>query len=248
MTGDIAFYLLAALAAFTVGLSKGGVPLIGMLGVPLMALSISPIVAAALLLPIFVLSDMFGLYAYRRAFDRRNLAILIPAATLGIAIGWATASITREWLVTLIVGVIGLAYCINALVTRGGGEARPADVPRGMFWGTVAGFTSFVSHSGAPPYQMYVLPQRLDKMTFAGTSTVFFAVVNAVKLVPYWALGQFTAGNLKVAAVLAPIAVAGTFLGFKLVKIIPEKAFFRFVEVALAAVSVKLVFDALFKA
>ncbi|HLF21713.1 MAG TPA: sulfite exporter TauE/SafE family protein [Aestuariivirga sp.] len=248
MTGDIAFYLLAALAAFTVGLSKGGLPMVGMLGVPLLALSISPIVAAALLLPIFVLSDMFGLYVYRRAFDRRNLAILIPAATLGIAIGWATASITREWLVTLIVGIIGLSYCINALVTRGGGEARSADLPRGVFWGTIAGFTSFVSHSGAPPYQMYVLPQRLDKMTFAGTSTIFFAVVNAIKLIPYWALGQFTTGNLKVAAVLAPVAVAGIFLGFKLVKIIPEKAFFRFVEVALAVVSVKLVFDALFKA
>ena len=248
MTGDIAFYLLAALAAFTVGLSKGGLPMVGMLGVPLLALSISPIVAAALLLPIFVLSDMFGLYVYRRAFDRRNLAILIPAATLGIAIGWATASITREWLVTLIVGIIGLSYCINALVTRGGGEARSADLPRGVFWGTIAGFTSFVSHSGAPPYQMYVLPQRLDKMTFAGTSTIFFAVVNAIKLIPYWALGQFTTGNLKVAAVLAPVAVAGIFLGFRLVKIIPEKAFFRFVEVALAVVSVKLVFDALFKA
>ena len=248
MSGDIAFYLLAALAAFTVGLSKGGLPLIGMLGVPLLALSISPIVAAALLLPIFVLSDMFGLYVYRRAFDRRNLAILIPAATLGIAIGWATASITREWLVTLIVGLIGLSYCINALVTRGGGASKPADIPRGVFWGAISGFTSFVSHSGAPPYQMYVLPQRLDKLTFAGTSTIFFAVVNAVKLVPYWALGQFTAGNLKVAAILAPIAVAGTFFGFRLVKIIPEKAFFRFVEVALAVVSVKLVFDALFKA
>ncbi len=248
MTADVAFYLLAALAAFTVGLSKGGLPLIGMLGVPLLALSISPIVAAALLLPIFVLSDMFGLYVYRRAFDRRNLAILIPAATLGIAVGWATASITREWLVTLIVGLIGLSYCINALVTRGGGAAKPADIPRGVFWGAISGFTSFVSHSGAPPYQMYVLPQRLDKLTFAGTSTIFFAVVNAVKLVPYWALGQFTAGNLKVAAILAPIAVAGTFFGFRLVKIIPEKAFFRFVEVALAVVSVKLVFDALFKA
>ncbi len=248
MTGEVAFYLLAGLAAFTVGLSKGGLPMVGMLGVPLLALSISPIVAAALLLPIYVLSDAFGLYVYRHAFDRRNLAILIPATTLGIGIGWATASITSERLVTLIVGVIGLSYCINALVKRGGGETRPADIPRGVFWGTITGFTSFVSHSGAPPYQMYVLPQRLDKMTFAGTSTILFAVVNAVKLVPYWALGQFTAGNLKVAALLAPVAVAGTFLGFRLVKIIPEKAFFRFVEVALAVVSVKLIADAMFKA
>src|SRR5688500_16778709 len=100
MSDDAIFYLLACFAAFAVGLSKVGLPMVGMLGVPLLALSISPVVAAALLLPIYILSDMFGLYVYRRAFDRRNLAILIPAATLGIAIGWATASITREWLVT----------------------------------------------------------------------------------------------------------------------------------------------------
>ena len=149
----------------------------GALGVPLMALSISPVAAAALLLPIYIVSDMFGLWVYRRDFDRRNLLILIPATTLGIAIGWATYSITSERLVTLLVGVIGLSYCINALVKRGNVERKPADVPRGLFWGTLTGFTSFVSHSGGPPYQMYTLPQKMEKMVFAGTSTILFAVL-----------------------------------------------------------------------
>ena len=99
---------------------------------------------------------------------------------------------------TLIVGVIGLSFCLNYwLAARHAGEPRRADVPRGLFWGTVSGFTSFVSHAGAPPYQMYVLPQRLEKMVYAGTTTILFAVVNAVKLVPYWALGQLSLANLK---------------------------------------------------
>ncbi|MEJ1939238.1 TSUP family transporter, partial [Nostoc sp. NIES-2111] len=99
---------------------------------------------------------------------------------LGIGLGWATASIVAEAWVTLLVGVIGLAYCMvnfwrrNAVI-----EPRPADVPRGLFWGTVTGFVSFVSHSGGPPFQVYVLPQRLPKMVFAGTSTILFAIVNA---------------------------------------------------------------------
>lgn len=244
MNADILFYVLAALAAFTVGLSKGGLPMVGVLGVPLLALVISPVAAAALLLPIFIVSDVFAVWAYRRAFDRRNLMILIPATTLGIGIGWATASITSERLVTFLVGVIALSYCINALVKRGNTPIKPADVPRGIFWGTLAGFTSFVSHSGAPPYQMYTLPQKMPKLVFAGTSTILFAIVNAVKLIPYWALGQFNPGNLTTAALLSPVAVAGAFAGYQLVKVIPEKAFFRFVEVALAVLAVKLITDA----
>jgi uncharacterized membrane protein YfcA len=108
----------------------------------------------------------------------------------------------------------------------------------------VSGFTSFVSHAGAPPYQMYVLPQRLEKMVYAGTTTILFAVVNAVKLVPYWALGQLSFDNLKLAAWLLPGAIAATFAGVWLVKIIPTSLFYRLVIIALFLVSLKLVADA----
>jgi hypothetical protein len=242
------FYLAAAVAAFLVGMSKGGMPMVGMLAVPVLALAISPVVAAALLLPIYVVSDMFGLWMYRRDFDRRNLMILIPATTFGIMIGWATASITSERLVTLIVALIGLSYFADALYKQYRGTpvaAKPADVPRGMFWGSITGFTSFVSHAGAPPYQMYVLPQKLDKLIYAGTTTILFTVVNAVKLVPYWALGMFTPANLRIAALLAPVAVVGTFIGYRAVKVLPERLFFRLVEVSLLLVSLKLLYDSI---
>ena len=245
MNGSILFLVLAALSAFTVGLSKGGLPMIGVLGVPLLTLFIPPLAAAALLLPIYIVSDMFGLWFYRRSFDRRNLTILIPSAALGIAIGWATASITSERLVTLLVGLIGLGYCIHALINRGNVPKKDPDVPRGIFWGTLTGFTSFVSHSGGPPYQMYTLPQKMEKMVFAGTSTILFAVVNALKLIPYWALGQFNPGNLETAAWLAPVAAAGAIIGYRVTRLLPERLFFRIVEVALALVSVKLIADAI---
>lgn len=237
------FYALAVLSSFLVGLSKGGLPMVGALGVPVLALATSPVTAAALLLPIYIASDMFGLWAYRRQYSKRNLAILIPATTLGIIIGWATFSIVSDRLVTGLVGTVGLTYCINALIKRGNVERKDADVPRGLFWGTIAGFTSFVSHTGGPPYQMYALPQKMEKMVFAGTSTILFAVVNAVKLIPYSALGQFNPGNLTIAAKLAPVAVFGAWAGYKATAMIPEKLFFRFVEAALFVVSVKLIYD-----
>ena len=83
----LVLFIVAALAALLVGLSKGGLTMAGALGTPLLATVMSPVKAAALLLPIFVVSDWFGLYAYRRHFDRRNLWILIPAGIVGIGIG-----------------------------------------------------------------------------------------------------------------------------------------------------------------
>ena len=198
MTGDVWFWVLAGLATLFVGSSKGGLPLVGMLAVPLVALQISPVVAAGLLLPIYIVSDVYGLWLYRKSYDLRNIKIIVPAAAIGIAIGWATVSITSDDLVKLLVGIIGLVYCVDAVMkARRTIAPRPADVPRGIFWGAIAGFTSFVSHSGAPPYQMYVLPQRLEKMVYAGTSTIVFAIINLLKLPPYWFLGQVNLGSLR---------------------------------------------------
>jgi len=247
MEWSLLFFAVAGLSAFLVGASKGGLPMVGVLGVPLLALVMPPVAAAALLLPVYIVSDMVGLWAYRKEYSARNLLILVPAMIFGVGLGWATAKITEEWMVTLLVGVVGLYYCASVVLRKANAPPRRADVPRGVFWGTIAGFTSFVSHTGGPPYQAYVLPQKLPKMMFAGTSTIVFAVINLVKLVPYWALGQFNTGNLEAAAMLSPVAVAGALLGYKLTSILPERLFFRLVEVALFVISLKLIYDALFK-
>ncbi len=244
MSSDIVFLILAGVASFVVGMSKGGLPMVGLLSVPLLSLSISPVMAAGLLLPIFIISDVYGLWIYRKEFDTRNIAIIVPASMIGIGVGWATASITSEDLVKILVGVIGLAYCADAILkSRRDLPPRPADVPRGVFWGSIAGFTSFVSHAGGPPYQMYVLPQRLDKMVYAGTSTIIFAIINLLKLPPYWMLGQVNLASIEKAVYLAPIAILGAYVGYKITKTIPQKIFFRLVEVALLLVSITLVYE-----
>ena len=246
MEYGLLFFLIAGAAAFLVGASKGGLPMVGAMGVPLLALVMPPVAAAALLLPVYIVSDMVGLWAYRKDYSARNLLILVPAMVFGVGLGWATAKITEEWMVTLLVGLVGVYYCATVVFRKANAPPKRADVPRGLFWGTIAGFTSFVSHTGGPPYQTYVLPQKLPKMMFAGTSTIVFAIINLVKLVPYWALGQFNPGNLQMAAMLAPVAVGGALLGYKLTAIIPEGIFYRLVEVALFIISLKLIHEALF--
>ena len=135
----------------------------------------------------------------------------------------------------------------SAVVTGGasGLGAATARVGPGLFWGAMTGFTSFVSHAGAPPYQVFVLPLGLSKTVFAGTSTIIFAYVNAIKLVPYWALGQLTLTSLNVALLLMPIAAVAVFAGVQLVKVLPEKLFFQLIRWALLLVSIKLIYDGL---
>lgn len=239
----VLFWSLAITAATLVGMSKGGLPVVGILSVPVLSLVISPVVAAGILLPIYVVSDMFGLWAYRHAFNKRVLAIIAPAATVGVAVGWATASVVPESLVTGLVGLIGASFAANLLLRRNVQPARSAAVAPGLFWGTICGFTSFVSHAGAPPYQVYVLPLRMEKAVFAGTSTILFAFINAVKLIPYWHLGQLSPANLTVAVWLMVPAAAAVFLGVRLVKVLPEKLFFRLVVWALLLVSLRLLWQ-----
>lgn len=238
------FWTLAVLAAVLVGMGKGGMPVVGMLSVPVLALVMSPVTAAGLLLPVYVVSDMFGLYAYRHAFDRRVLAILLPGATLGVVAGYLTASVVSESWVTVLIGLIGVVFALNLLIRhKTHGEPRRAEVAPGLFWGGVTGFTSFVSHSGGPPYQVYTMPLGMQKAVFAGTSTIAFAYINAIKLIPYYMLGQINLHSLEKVLVLMPVAAVSVFTGVRLVKWLPEKLFFQLVTWALLLVSIKLIWD-----
>ena len=240
------FWVVAVFAAVLTGIGKGGVPIVGALTVPVLSLVINPLVAAGLMLPVYVISDWFGLYAYRREFDRRVLLIACVSMTLGVAMGWATARLIPESAVTVLVGVISVAFALNQLLRRQVvAAAKRAEWGSGLFWCSIAGFTSFVSHTGGPPYQVWTLPLGMKKAVFAGTSTIAFAYVNAIKLVPYFYLGQINLDSLEVAAILMPFAAAAVFFGVWVVKRLPEKAFFTLVTWSLLLIGLQLIWKGL---
>ncbi|MHA6687439.1 sulfite exporter TauE/SafE family protein [Mesorhizobium sp. A556] len=242
---DPFFVSLAVLAAFSVGLSKGGLPVVGSLAVPLLTLSISPVVAAGMLLPIYVGSDLIGLWLYRRHFSRRNLTILIPAGLAGVFFGWLTAEFVSSDHVMLLVGAVGLFYCVSSFLAKPDRAPSKAAVAPGLVWGTLSGLSSFVAHSGGGPFQVYVLPQKLEKLVFAGTSTILFAVINVAKLLPYWALGELSANNTRITLWLLPVSIVGAYVGAHATRIIPDLLFFRAVKIVLAVISIKLIYDGL---
>jgi uncharacterized membrane protein YfcA len=239
-------WLLAAVAAFAIGMAKGGLSMVGTIAVPMMALVMSPVQAAGILLPVYVISDIGGLIAFRRQFDRHVLATVVPGALTGIGLGWATAHLVDDREVGLIIGVIGMAFALRALWRRGAASSsQPPDRLRGGFWGMVSGYTSFVSHSGAAPYQVYAQPLRMEPMTYAGTTTIFFAICNAAKLVPYAMLGQLSLHNLAISAALMLPGILGVLVGLQIVRRMSAQVFYGFITWALAIVSAKLIWDGL---
>ena len=215
MSGEMQFYLVAIPAVILFGLSKGGFSGLGTLGVPMLSLVASPVRAAAIVLPILLVQDWLSVWAFRRDFSPRNLIILIPSSMIGVGVGWLVAARVSDDAVRLAIGVISIVFVLYMLIRDRLGRApvEKPGVPSGVLWGSLAGFTSFISHSGAPPFQVYVMPQYLKPPVFAGTATMFFAAVNLLKVPPYFLLGQFNRDNLFVSAGLIPVAILSTFGG-----------------------------------
>jgi uncharacterized protein len=191
------FYVFACPAVIFLGLSKGGFSGIGMVATPLLALVMPPLEAAAILLPIILLQDALSTWIYGREWDPWNLKVLLPGAALGVGAAWLLAAHVSDAAVRLVVGLIALVFALHAWIGRGQTDMRPAPRPAlGIASGGLAAFTSTLIQIGAPPYYAFVLPQRLAKMLYVGTTVWFFAAINVMKVAPYVGLGQFSGAGL----------------------------------------------------
>jgi uncharacterized membrane protein YfcA len=209
------------------GIAKGGFSGIGMVATPLLALIMPPLEAAAILLPIILLQDALSTWIYRRDWDPWNLKALLPGAALGVGAAWLLAAHVSDAAVRLVVGLIALGFALHAWLGRNGSQVPKPRPIAGGIWGALAGFTSTLIQIGAPPYYAFVLPQRLAKMLYVGTTVWFFAAVNVMKVAPYLGLGQFSRAGLATSAALFPLAIASNYFGVWLVRATPEALFYR---------------------
>ncbi len=249
----LAFYPVAVLAILITGIAKGGFGVgSGGIAVPLMSIFIAPPEAAGIMLPLLCAMDLFGVHAYRGRWSKAHLAVLLPGALIGIAAGGLAFGMLPVNAIRLLLGGIAVTFALNRwfrlterLSAKLAAGAAPPGRIAGWFWGAVSGFTSTLAHAGGPPFAVWMLPQRLDKTLLVGTSVVFFLVVNYVKLIPYYFLGQLSVGNLTAALVFAPLVPLGIWLGVYLHRRISDGAFYQVSYALLFATGVKLIADAL---
>ena len=232
-----------------IGLAKGGFTGLGALGTPLMALGMrDPVRAAAILLPILIAQDVVGVAAFRRTWSRSILITMLPGAVVGIGLGYLVAATISEAAVMAVLGIVAMLFGAYRLwVEHGGNIAASRNSPAwvGTLFGVATGFTSQIAHAGGPPFQMWVMPRKLDRDTFVGTSAIFFAVVNWMKVPAYAALGQFTWPNAAAALALLPVAVLSSFAGVKLVRVVPVERFYTIVYWLMIVAGAKLLLDGL---
>lgn len=243
---SLAFYLVAIPAVLIVGIGKGGFAGgLGVVAVPLMALTISPVQAAGIMLPILCVMDIAGVRAWLRRWDPAMMKRLMPPAILGIAIGALTFQFVNDIFMKWLIGLLALAFSLNYFLK---GRIRlPWRVRDGVsawVWSGMSGYTSFVAHAGGPPLMVYLLPKGMDKSIMVGTVTMYFAVVNYVKLIPYAYLGQLNLSNLLTSLVLAPLAIIGVQLGVWLHDKVNAAAFVRLMYGFLFLTGLKLTWDA----
>ena len=248
MITDWAFYAVAVPAVILLGLSKGGFAGLGALSLPALAFVINPVQAAAIVLPILIVQDVVGVWAFRRSVDWRLLGWMLPGAAAGILLGYVFAKNVTPEAVMAAVGLISMLFGGYRLwVARHAVPRETARLPEavGTLLGVASGFTSQIAHAGQPPFQLWVLPRNLPPQMLVGTTAVFFAIVNWVKVPAFFALGQFTRTNLLTAAVLLPVAILSTLAGVWLVRRVAPDRFYTAIYWLMIVVGVALLWEAI---
>ena len=238
-------WVAVALCATMVGITKTGIPGLGILAVPLMAFVLPARSSVGVLLGILILADLFAAAYHRHNAKWRHVLRLLPAALTGIVAGYFGLKVVDDEQLKPIIGAIVLVMLgINYWRTRTKGKDAP--VPT-QWWfaiglGFMAGVTTMMANAAGPIMIIYLLAMRLPKIEFVGTGVWFFFVVNWLK-VPFSAnLNLMTLESVKLDLMMLPFIAAGAVIGIFFLKRIPQKAFTTIVQFLAAAAAIKLLF------
>ena len=229
------------LISFMRGAFGGGLAIIG---IPLLSIVMDPVTAGGLLAPLFVAMDLYALRYWKPStWSRPDLMLLVPGLVIGIGIGYLVFRVLDHRAVAILMaGVtlafVGLWFFKGAEVTR-----QPRSRPKAIAAGFTSGITTMVAHSGGPPLAMYLLPLGLSKEIYAGTTSLFFTVGNATKLMPWLLLSQPAAktwGLMGICLLSIPI---GVWSGWRLHGALDQRKIYRACYGLLVLTAVKLLWD-----
>lgn len=241
---------------FLMGMNKGGFP-VGAIALPLLVLiwpgQAEPAKSAvAFMLPLLCVMDIIAVAFYRRHIAWRRLLPLFPgmlggvlvASLLFVAKDGAVLSVPDRG-IKLCIGLLGITFvfyrAFRRWILRRIGTTVEPDWQHGTAYGLAMGVTSTLAHAAGPIMQMYLLPQRLPKMMFAGTMVTFFLILNLVKVVPFALLGRLEISNLQLAARFLPIIPLGVAAGYGLVRIVRPTYYVALIHVVLFGTSCLLI-------
>jgi len=225
------WWALVALAIFLIGLTKSGFGSgAGLMIVPMTAIAMRHVpgysaeAALPLLLPLLIVGDAIAIWQYRRSFSTSIIARLGPGTIVGITLGtlllgwFASKKELAEALINIEIGLesvvlVSINWYREWRARHGVPPYRPSML-KSTAVGTFAGTRSTLAHAAGPIIALHLLPQRLERGVFVGTSAVYFCLVNTAKLPGYYASGLFRQLSPSLAMRFAPLVVAGALFGF----------------------------------
>ena len=223
-------WALGALGAFLVGLSKTGIPGLGILNVAIFALVFPARESVGLVLVILICGDLVAVTTYRRDASWSHLLRLFPWAAAGVVLGYFALGRVDDWQMRHLIGIILLCLVILQFVRSRRARAPGGEVPPPPPWlapiaGITAGFTTMVANAAGPVMVLYLLAMRLPKILFIGTAAWYFLLLNLFK-VPFSAsLGLINPSSLGVSLVLGPFAMLGALVGRPIAERLNQRMF-----------------------
>ncbi len=250
------FWMMAGLAVLAVTISKSGFGgALGSLSLPLLLFVLPPKIALGVLLPLFLITDVWVVYIWRRMLDRRILMIMCGFGLLGQLLGWILFDYLSDRLLTSLIGLIAIITAMNYGWRRiRPGKRTSAEIAalvaqriwqRGFVWCGLSGVSSFVSLSGGIPAQVFLLPHGLVRQAFVGTLSVYFFVINIAKIPFYMEIGIFTEETIQISLWLALVIPVGVLIGRWLNQNMSDRIFYDISHLVLLGMGGRLLFSVL---
>lgn len=236
-------WLIAALVALIVGVSKTALPGMGIVVVPMLAMVLPARQSVGALLPLLIAADIVALLLYRRHADVPLLLRLLVPTAFGIGAGLVLLRAADDATLRPFLGGLILALLALELVRR---RAGWKNLPHAGWFtaltGMATGFSTTVGNVAGPIMNLYLLSRGMDKGAFMGTIAWFFLVVNCAKVPLFATLGMINADTLRLDLLLLPLVLAGTFIGRRLLPVIPLALFERLILLLAALGAIRLLF------
>ena len=242
---SITDWLLLAIAAFGIGITKSGFSGVSMVHVILFAIVFGARDSTGVVLPMLIAGDIFAMSVYGKHANWRYVRRMLLPTLIGVVMGWLMMFRLPEAYYRPLIGAIIFGLTVLQII-RLWKEEWLADVPHAAWFawsmGILVGLTTMLANAAGPVFGLYLLAVGLPKLEFVGTAAWFFLILNIVKIPFSWSLGLIRLDTLALNAVLIPLILLGLWVGTRIIRIIPQRLFDSLILVLTGVASFRFLF------
>ena len=242
---DFSYFLIVSFSILLFAISKSGFSGGGLalISVTLLSITYGPLTAIAILMPMLIVCDVIALFLNRKYFEYKILWSIAPYSLLGVIVGTILFKFINLSMISIFIGSISLIYVVlNYLIADNKNLKKIPFYGSKSFWGALAGFTSFVLHSGGLPLNIYFMSIYNKKVQFVAGVVFSIALINLFKLIPYFYLEILNFEKLYNYLIFSPIAVIGVILGHWMNSKLSDNSFFTIINIFVVIGSLRLIY------